>query len=179
MAKNIRTGEFRVSVEKEEPLWCDRKRIVFFRMPLSFTKYTLTPSKLLVESGFFNKREEETRLYRITDVSMTRSFFERIFGVGTLHLLSSDTSTPKVDLLHIRSPKKVKDVLSQAIENSRRENGVRTSEMVMGGAAPHHPHDGHPHDGHPHDGMPDDVHAAMGPDIIPDVNQNGIDDRME
>lgn len=165
MGRNIRTGELRVTIEKEEPIWCDKKRIVFFGLPLSFTRYTLTPSKFLLETGFFRKKEDETRLYRITDVSMTRGFWERLFGLGTIQLLSSDTSTPKLLLKHIRRPKIVKEVLSQAIEQCRRENGVRTSEMV---GVMHHPGDGCNND-----------HASMGPELMPDFNHNGIDDRTE
>lgn len=165
MAEKIKNGEFRVAIEKEEAIWADKKRVVFFGMPLSFTKYILTPSKFLLETGFLSKKEEETRLYRITDVSLTRSFLERIFGLGTLRLLSSDTSNPEIHLTHVKKPKLVKEVISQAIEESRRQNGVRTSEMV-----------GMMH--HPGDGCNDD-HPAMGPEMFPDANHNGIDDRTE
>ena len=166
MGNKIKNGELRVMLEEEEPIWCDKKRVVLFGMPLSFTKYTLTPSKFLVETGFLSKEEEETRLYRITDVSMKRSFGERMFGLGTVELLSSDTSTPSIKLKHIKNAKKVKEVISQSIEKSRRENGVRTSEMV---GMMHHPGDGcHAPDG-----------ESMGPEIIPDANHNGIDDRAE
>lgn len=164
MSGKIKNGELRVMIEEEEPIWCDKKRTTFFGLPLSFTKYTLTKSKLLVETGFFKKNEEETRLYRITDVSLEKGFFERMFGLGTVSLLSSDTSTPSIKLIHIKNAKKVKEVLSQSIECSRRENGVRTSEMV----GIHHP-------GH-FDGEPG---GARGPEIIPDANHNGIDDRNE
>ena len=65
-------------------LWSDRKR-TFLGLPWSFTKYNLTEERLFIETGFFNKKEDEVRLYRITDVSLTRSFGQRIVGVGTIH----------------------------------------------------------------------------------------------
>ena len=39
-------------------VWQDRKRTLF-GLPWSFTKYSLTEEKLLVETGFLNKKEEE------------------------------------------------------------------------------------------------------------------------
>lgn len=168
MENNIKNGEFRVTIEKEEPIWGDKKRILFFGLPFSFTRYILTPSKFLLEIGFLSKKEEEMRLYRITDVTLTRSFGERLFGLGTLHLLSSDTSTPSLNLVHIRKPKLVKEVLSQAVEECRRQNGVRTSEMVGMTPPLHFPGDGC-----------ENNHPAMGPELVPDANHNGIDDRTE
>lgn len=161
----IKTGELKVSVELEEAIWCDRKRWLLFGLPLTFTKYTLTASRLYVQSGVFRTKEDEIRLYRITDVTMTRSLFERMSGTGTLCLLSSDSATPEVHLTHIKNTKKVKEVLSQCIEKARQDNGVRTSELV-GGGAHHFAGDGHNHPG-------------MGPALIPDADQNGIDDRLE
>ena len=69
---------------QEKPiLWTDKKR-PFLGLPLSFTRYTLTEEKLMISSGFFNKREEEIRLYRIEDVTLNRTLGERICGVGTI-----------------------------------------------------------------------------------------------
>lgn len=166
MSDKLKNGHMTVSIEAEQPIWVDRKRWVFFGLPWTFTKYRLTPSKLLVETGFLSKDEEEIRLYRITDVSLKRGFFERMFGLGTIILRSSDTSNPMQELIHIKNPKDVKEVVSQSIETSRRENGVRTSEMV----------------GMPYHDMPDlpgGHHPAMGPELVPDFDQNGIDDRSE
>ena len=166
MSDKLKNGELRVAIEEEEAIWHDKKRWVFFKLPISLTKYTLTPSKFLLETGFFKKKEDEVRLYRITDVSLTRSFWERIFGLGTIQLLSSDKSIPNLTLKHIKNAKTVKEVISQSIEVARRENGVHTSEVVSN--IIHHPGDGC-----------QDPHAAMGPEIMPDFNHNGIDDREE
>lgn len=167
MADKLKNGQMSVSIEQEEPVWVDRKRWVFLGLPWTFTKYRLTPSKLLVETGFLNKDEEEIRLYRITDVSLHRSFFERMFGLGTITLQSGDTTNPTQELKHVKNAKTVKEVVSQSIETSRRENGVRTSEMV---GMPHHDNPFNGEGGH---------HPAVGPEIVPDFDQNGIDDRAE
>ena len=67
-----------------EYIWKDRKRTIF-GLPLSFTVYKLTKDKLLIESGFLSKKEEEIRLYRIMDLTLNRPIGQRISGVGTIH----------------------------------------------------------------------------------------------
>ena len=57
-------------------------------MPISFTRYTLTDNRLLVNSGLFSLREDEVKLYRVRDVVMTQSLGERLFGVGTVTVVS-------------------------------------------------------------------------------------------
>ena len=42
----------------KELVWTDRKRIVF-GLPWTFTKYSLTKEKLLIETGIFNKETAE------------------------------------------------------------------------------------------------------------------------
>ena len=130
MADKIKVGELRVEVPAEEPIWCDRKRVTIFALPWSFTKYTLTPSKLIIETGFLNRKEEETRLYRIADISYSQSLGERMGNTGTLILSSNDISSPVLALEHIKNAKQVREVLSLQIEKARRAAKVRTSEMV-------------------------------------------------
>lgn len=130
MSEKMKAGTIKSAVPKEEVLWYDRKRVTIFALPWSFTKYKLTESKLIIETGLLNIKEEEIKLYRITDVAYTQSFFERIGNTGTITLLSNDTSAPQIVLLHIKNAKSVKDVLSEAIEHARHASGVRTSEMV-------------------------------------------------
>ena len=82
-------------------VWKDRKRIIF-GLPWTFTKYALTKEKLFIQTGVFNLKEEEIRLYRIMDVTLRRSLWERLFGLGTIHCCSADKSSPEFDILHIR-----------------------------------------------------------------------------
>lgn len=58
-------------------LWKDKKRTIF-GLPLSFTKYTLTEEKLIINTGFLSKTEEEIRLYRMTDFAVKQNLFQRL-----------------------------------------------------------------------------------------------------
>ena len=110
-------------------VWQDRKRTLF-GLPWSFTKYSLTEEKLLVETGFLNKKEEEIRLYRIMDVTLKRSFGERIFGLGTIHCCSADRSTPEFDILRIKRSGEIKNMLSDMIEQQRPLKRVTSREFM-------------------------------------------------
>lgn len=110
-------------------VWQDRKRTLF-GLPWSFTKYLLTEEKLLIETGFLNKKEEEVRLYRIMDVTLKRSLGERIFGLGTIHCCSADRSTPEFDILRIKRSGEIKNMLSDMIEQQRTIKRVASREFM-------------------------------------------------
>lgn len=125
-----------------EYLWSDRKRTIF-GLPLSFTKYSLTEERLFIEQGFLSKREDEVRLYRIMDVSLTRSFGQRIFGVGTIHCSSADKSMGDFDILSVKNPKEVKEQLSQLIEAQRDAKRVINREYMAEEPGDDEPEDSH------------------------------------
>lgn len=116
----------------EKYVWTDRKRTIF-GLPLSFTVYKLTEEKLLVETGFLSKKEEEVRLYRIMDLTLHRPLGQRMFGVGTIHCCSADKSTPEFDILKIKDSQNVKDMLSDMIEKQREEKRVVGREFMADG----------------------------------------------
>lgn len=114
-----------------EYVWKDRKRTIF-GLPLSFTVYKLTKEKLLIETGFLSKSEEEVRLYRIMDLTLKRPFWQRLFGVGTIHCCTADKSTPEFDILKIKKPSQVKNMLSDMVEQQRDEKRISAREFMDG-----------------------------------------------
>ena len=130
MSNKMKVGELRIEIEQEEHLWYDRKRVTIFALPWSFSGFCLTPTKLIVEKGFFNRTEEEIKLYRIIDVIYSQSLFERIGKTGTIKILSNDTSSPELTISHVKNARIIKDVISKSVEEARHLSGVRTSEMV-------------------------------------------------
>ena len=112
-----------------EYVWNDRKRTLF-GLPLSFTKYMLSEDRLFIEQGFLNKREDEVRLYRIMDVSLSRSIWQRIFGVGTIHCCSADKTMKDFDIVSVKNSKEVKEQLSQLVEAQRDAKRVTNREYM-------------------------------------------------
>ena len=119
-----------MEVQEETVLWYDRKRILPFGLPWSFTKYTLTENKLLITKGVFKQTEDEIRLYRCVDVTLTQNMWEKMCKTGTIIVESSDNSMKIAALQHVKNAKQVKEALSQAIEKARSQTGVKTSEFV-------------------------------------------------
>ena len=109
-------------------IWTDRKRIIF-GLPWTFTKYILTKEKLLVETGILNKDQEEIRLYRIMDMTLRRSLWQRLFGLGTIHCCTADKSSPELDIQWIPDSKNVKELLSDLVEAERMEKRVSSREF--------------------------------------------------
>lgn len=112
-----------------EVIWKDRKR-PFLGLPWSFTKYELTEQKLLINKGFFNVSEEEVRLYRFVDVTMTQTLGQRIFGVGNLHCETNDRSSGNFVIELIKNPREVKEILSDAVEAERDRKRVSVREFM-------------------------------------------------
>jgi len=110
-------------------IWKDRKRTIF-GLPLSFTVYKLTKDKLIIESGFLSKKEEEVRLYRIMDLTLNRPFGQRMFGVGTIHCCTADKSTPEFDILKVKKPVQIKNMLSDMVEEERDKKRVSAREFM-------------------------------------------------
>ena len=124
-------GKSNLPVEKHEIKWKDRKRLIF-GLPWSFTRYRLTDDKLIVSTGLLSINEEEIRLYRIMDVTLKRSLGERLWGLGTIHICSSDKTTPELDIKRVRQSADVKEMLSDMVEAARKKNRVSAREFMSG-----------------------------------------------
>lgn len=111
-------------------LWSDRKRLTLFGLPWTFTKYTCTSEKMIVESGMLSTKEEEIRLYRIMDLTLERSFLQRIFGLGTIICDTVDKSTPKLYIQNVKNARNVKEMISEAVEEERVKKRVSSREYM-------------------------------------------------
>ena len=116
-------------MEKNSYVWKDRKRIIF-GLPWTFTVYKLTEEKLLIETGFLNKKEEEVRLYRIMDLTLHRPLGQRLWGLGSIHCCTADRSTPEFEILRIKDAERVKNLLSDMVEQQRELKRVSAREFM-------------------------------------------------
>ncbi|MEM7622018.1 MAG: PH domain-containing protein [Planctomycetota bacterium] len=93
------------------------------------TDYVLTTQRLRMKDGILNRRTEEIELYRVRDTALHQSLFERIFGLGTIDLTSSDPRTPEVNLRGIKGADGVREHFRIHTEKMRRSRGVRDIDM--------------------------------------------------
>ena len=112
-------------------LWKDRKR--YFGMPISFTKYALSEDRLFISVGLLNIKDDEILLYRVRDIDTKRSLGQRLFGVGTVTVISSDKTMPNLVLKNIKNPIAVKEMIHQQVEETKIRRRVRLGEIMGAG----------------------------------------------
>ncbi len=109
-------------------IWTGKKRIL--GMPISFTRYILTDTTLYSKIGLFNIKEDEIELYRVYDKNLTFTLGQRIFGVGTITLISKDIDSPEKKLVSVKKPREVKKFIDDAVKSQRDKYMVRGRDMV-------------------------------------------------
>ena len=114
----------------DDILWKARKRWTFLALPWTFTVYRLTEDRLLIKRGFFTTREDEVRLYRILDISLKRTLFQKMFGLGTIQCHSSDKTMGHFEIINVKHSYDVKSLLSDLIEKERMEKRVSNREFI-------------------------------------------------
>lgn len=111
-----------------ELVWKDRKR--YLGMPLSFTRYALSEDRLFLSVGFLSIKDDEILLYRVRDITTSRSIWQRLFGVGTVTVVSSDKTMPTLQMKNIRNPVAVKELLHNQVEEMKIRRRVRVGEVM-------------------------------------------------
>lgn len=121
-------GNQKQTAAQPETLWKDRKRTLF-GLPWSFTRYRLTAKKLILKKGFFTITEDEILLYRVLDLRLIRTFGQRLFGLGTVVLLSGDATSPEFRIVNIKRSERVRDQISELVEAERSRLRLQGREL--------------------------------------------------
>lgn len=106
----------------------ERKRLLFFGLPFTFTKYMIKEDIITMDTGFFKTVENDCYMYKVQDVQHSASLLEKIFHLGTVICFTGDTTHPQLVLAHIRNSKAVKDFILEQSEKARLKR--RTVNML-------------------------------------------------
>lgn len=79
-------------------------------------RYRLTSQRLFIERGILSQTIDQTELIRIDDVRLQKTLLDRVFGLGTVSLLSTDVSDRLVTIEGIDDAEKV----AEAVRNNMR-----------------------------------------------------------
>ncbi|MGO9830872.1 MAG: PH domain-containing protein [Myxococcaceae bacterium] len=95
---------------------------------LRSTRYRLTNQRLLVESGLVSRSMVEVDLRSVEDLVFHQGPLERLLGIGTVSVVSSDKGSPRLLLLGVKDPKATRELIrSQAYAASQRQLFTRST----------------------------------------------------
>lgn len=106
----------------------ERKRWLFFGLPFTFTKYTIKEDMITIDAGLFKTVENDCYMYKVQDVQLTATLAEKIFRLGTVTCFTGDTTHPRLELVHIKNARAVKDFILEMSEAARLKR--RTVNML-------------------------------------------------
>ena len=113
--------------ENIQTRWSDRSRI--FGLPITFTKYSMSDDRIFCEKGLLNMKFEEILLYRVRDISMKITLGQRIFGVGSILLQSSDKPAPVREIKTVKHPSRVTEMIHQQVDQVKEQRRMRFGEV--------------------------------------------------
>ena len=88
------------------------------------TRYRITNYRIDFERGIFSKTVDTLELWHVDDIKFHQSFFDRLFGVGNITIMSNDKTTPQLNLRGLPRPRPLFDNLKQRVIAIKRQRGV-------------------------------------------------------
>jgi uncharacterized membrane protein YdbT with pleckstrin-like domain len=96
---------------------------------LKSRSYRLTTERLLTTEGIFSKCTETLELYRVKDMRTRESLFERLGGLESVELLSSDLDTPDIVMDFIPKHLQLLDKIRSQVESCRVQKRTREVDL--------------------------------------------------
>lgn len=110
--------------------YIEKKRLLIFGLPLTFTKYTIKDEVITIDSGLLKTTEDDCYMYKVQDVTLSRTLFEKLFGLGTIECRTGDVSHPSLTLTHIKNSQTIKDfILAQSELERRKKRTLNTVDI--------------------------------------------------
>lgn len=95
---------------------------------LRATMYRVSNQRVIIEQGVFSKTVEEIDLRYVDDSAFTQTLTDRILGIGSVTLMSSDVTSPRYVLRSIKDPRGVRELIrAEAYKNSQRQIFTRAT----------------------------------------------------
>ncbi len=93
------------------------------------TVYELSTQRLRKSSGILHRKIEDLELYRVKDYSLELPILLRMLGLGNLRMVTSDASTPVVEIPAVRDAQNLREILRTAVQQERDRKRVRELDV--------------------------------------------------
>ena len=111
----------------------EKKRVLFFGLPWTFTKYTVGEEIINMKAGFLKTVEDDCYMYKATHVKLETSLWERIFKLGTVVCYTGDTTHQVLKLVHIKNSRAIKDYILEQSEKQRMKRRTLNTQSINEG----------------------------------------------
>jgi uncharacterized membrane protein YdbT with pleckstrin-like domain len=91
--------------------------------------YTLTTERLVIDHGVLSRTTDSLELYRVKDLRVTQSFWQRLVGLEDLVLFTSDATTPELVIDSVRRSANLPAQFRTHIEKQREAKKVREIDL--------------------------------------------------
>jgi uncharacterized membrane protein YdbT with pleckstrin-like domain len=106
---------------------------LYFWLETKTTKYRVTTQRVVVETGWFDRKIDAIELYLVDDIRMEQPFGQRLMGTGNMILITRDRSTPQVHLDRIAvEVTQLYESMRPHIEESKYRHRLMREDMPRG-----------------------------------------------
>ncbi len=71
----------------------------------------ISPDRVLLSQGLFNKKERSVPMSKITDVSLQQNFFGGLFGIGNLYIQTAGSADAEIVVKGLARARAARDLL--------------------------------------------------------------------
>lgn len=86
------------------------------------TRYRLTNQRLFIERGIIRQTIDQSELIRVDDVRLYKSFVDRIFGLGSVAVMSTDISDAEIRIEGVSDPENIAESIRLRMRTMRRKS---------------------------------------------------------
>jgi uncharacterized membrane protein YdbT with pleckstrin-like domain len=94
--------------------------LIVIILKTKFTKTTITTKEIISEHGVLSKTTDELLLKRITDVRLSQPFWQRIFGLSTISVSTTDVSSGVLNIKGVPNGQQIWKQLREAVAEERK-----------------------------------------------------------
>lgn len=98
--------------------------VLFVRVRV--VRYELTTQRIRERRGILTRTLEEIELFRVDDSQVRQTLLQRLVGVGTVTLHTSDVTSPRFVLRSVRRHESLRNTIRTEVERRRRERPYET-----------------------------------------------------
>ncbi|MDR6412286.1 PH domain-containing protein [Paraburkholderia terricola] len=103
--------------------------VVVAYLRTAFTEIVIDTARITLRQGILSRRVQSIELFRIQDVTSLHPWWQRLFGIGTVIVLTSDSNNPHWRLPGMRGAEQLRDDLNRAAIALRDAKGIREVNM--------------------------------------------------